>query len=217
MTELNLLLAISIPTKVNADNAITKYSILDQFWVSSSLDIAKACVNPIDITDHFPVGLSLRMKLDTDTSTSIYSRRSITRSGKVAFRVFLSNLIIDSDLGDHNTVMNNYIRSLMKSYEAAFPLKENLPKDHNYAPWISDKLKLCIQRKSRLYKMYLKGNLSRVVYTELKNRLTNVFRRSKRLYYVKLFYRAGTNSERIWYIFNDRRPSPLCMIKINIL
>ena len=83
----------------------------------------------------------------------------------------------------------------MESYEAAFPLKENLPKDNNYAPWISDKLKLCIQRKSKLYKMYLKGNLSRVVYTEFNNRLTNVIRRSKRLCFVKLFYKAGTNSE----------------------
>ena len=85
MIELDLLPAINIPTKVNADNAITKYSILKQFWVSSTLDIAKTCVNPIDITDHFPVGLSLRMKLDTDTPASVNSRRSITRSGKVAF------------------------------------------------------------------------------------------------------------------------------------
>ena len=51
--------------------------------------------------------------------------------------------------------------------------------------------------------MYLKGNLSRVVYTEFNNRLTNVIRRSKRLCFVKLFYKAGTSSERIWSIFND--------------
>ena len=37
MVELDLLPAINIPTKINVENPRTKYSILDQFWVSSSL------------------------------------------------------------------------------------------------------------------------------------------------------------------------------------
>ena len=58
MFELGLVPAINIPTKVNIDNMVTRYSIIDQFWVSSNLDISNACVIPLDLTDHFPVGLS---------------------------------------------------------------------------------------------------------------------------------------------------------------
>ena len=58
MLELGLIPTINISTKVNIDNMVTRYSIIDQFWVSSNLDISNACVIPLDLTDHFPVGLS---------------------------------------------------------------------------------------------------------------------------------------------------------------
>ena len=53
MFELNVIPAINIPTKVNVENLVTKYSIIDQFWVSSTIDIANTCVIPTDLTNHF--------------------------------------------------------------------------------------------------------------------------------------------------------------------
>ena len=53
MFELNVIPAINIPTKVNVENLVTKYSMIDQFWVSSTIDIANACVIPTDLTNHF--------------------------------------------------------------------------------------------------------------------------------------------------------------------
>ena len=47
MFELGLVPAINIPTKVNADNVVTKYSIIDQFWVTSNLNISNACAIPL--------------------------------------------------------------------------------------------------------------------------------------------------------------------------
>ena len=79
MFELNLIPAINIPTKVNVENLVTQYSIIDQFWVSSTIDIANACVIPTDLTDHFLVGLTVNLGFQSlrDKPTHMYSKRTL--------------------------------------------------------------------------------------------------------------------------------------------
>ena len=85
MFELSLIPAINIPTKVNIDNMVTRYSIIDQLWVSSNLDISNACVIPLDLTDHFPVGMSLNSSSLGGRLVTKCIGRPITANGKVAF------------------------------------------------------------------------------------------------------------------------------------
>ena len=59
MLELGLLPLINIPTKYNSQSLITKFSLLDQFWVSNGLQLNDAYVVPIEIADHFPVSVAL--------------------------------------------------------------------------------------------------------------------------------------------------------------
>ena len=46
---------MTIPTKVNLDNLITRLSILDQILISEGLQSEKTYVIPVDITDHYCV------------------------------------------------------------------------------------------------------------------------------------------------------------------
>ena len=62
---------------------------------------------------------------------------------------------------------------------------------------------LCIQKKSRLYKLYLSGRICKPAYTSFKNRLTATIRRAKHLHYVKLFYHAGCAPKQIWTIIDN--------------
>ena len=98
--------------------------------------------------------------------------------GKNAFRIFLSNINVVSFQGNHNLNMTSYMNDLMGSYNTAFPLKKFLKKPPNYVPWISQRLKLCIRKKSKLYKLYVSGRVSRLAYTSFRNRLTAVLRRA---------------------------------------
>ena len=122
MFELGLVPAINMPTKVNADNVVTKYSIIDQFWVTSNLNISNACVIPLNLTDHFPAGLTINLHSTREMATTRYLQRVLTPFGKNAFRIFLTNISLDSGLGNHNLVMTNYLNVLMTSYNEAFPL-----------------------------------------------------------------------------------------------
>ena len=50
--------------------------------------------------------------------------------------------------------------------------------------------------------MFLRGNILRCDYTVYKNRLTNAIRRTKALYYSKLFYENAKNQKQPWSIIN---------------
>lgn len=202
MFELGLVPVINIPTKVNNENNVTKFSIIDQFWVNNTLNVQKACVIPVDLTDHFPVGLSVGLHSSGVLFEARSSGRPLTDGGRVLFRVLLSNMIVNI-FDNHNLFMLNYMESLMNLYNTAFPCKqskENIPK---YAPWMSWKLKLCIKKKSKLYKSYLAGRIDKVLYTLFRNKVTAVIRRAKRLYYIKLFYQAGCASKQVWAIIDS--------------
>ena len=53
MLEVGLCPVIDIPTKFNHENTITRYALLDQFWVTSPSLLFDSYVIPTDITDQF--------------------------------------------------------------------------------------------------------------------------------------------------------------------
>ena len=161
------------------------------------------CVIPVDITDHFPVGLSIGLQSFGSQSDSRRNGRPLTDSGKVTFRVLLSNMNIANDSGNHNHFMGSYLNGLMNIYDNAFPLKEAWEKVTKYVPWMTQKLKLVIKKKSKLYKSYISGNINKAVYASFRNRVTLVIRRAKRLYYLRLFYNAGCASKEVWAIIDN--------------
>ena len=65
------------------------------------------------------------------------------------------------------------------------------------------KLKECIRKKAELYKLRLKGKISKTDYVYFKNRLTNILRKAKRLCYAKVFLEAAGNSNKIWFTINS--------------
>ena len=56
---------------------------------------------------------------------------------------------------------------------------------------MTDKLRECIAKKAKMYKLFLKGRITRYSYTSYRNKLTNLIRRIKSLYYTKLFLENG--------------------------
>ena len=107
--------------------------------------------------------------------------------GKETFYFLLSNIHIAENTRDMNCIYSSYHEEVFRAYEIAFPLVTGSLRVKQSAPWMSFKLKQCIKKKSKLYKLYLRGVITREVYTIYKNRLINVIRKSKALYYSKLF------------------------------
>ena len=202
MFELGLNPLITIPTKINLDNPITKFSLLDHIWVSSGENAKQSFVIPIELTDHFPVGVSLD-SLPTSRSAQVRQEtRFLSDRGKFTFKLLLNNFVFTFLGGNINQVFDSYFNRVFDLYERAFPLTKALTGTKETAPWLTSKLKQCIKKKAKLYKLYLKGKVTKLQYVCFRNKVTNVLRRAKRLYYMKKFFEAGKNSGMIWSCLN---------------
>ena len=194
---------MTIPTKVNLDNPITRFSILDQIWISEGLQSEKTFVIPVDITDHFPVCTIIGSPFFQQYRMGSNKIRPLNAGGRELFSTLLSNIQVITTNDNPSDTYEAYFEKVLESYNVAFPIKNRSDKQKQPSPWITYRLKQCIKKKAKLYRMFLKGRISRVDYTTYKNRLTNVLRRSKILYFTKLFMERVGNSKLLWSCIND--------------
>ena len=217
MFEIGLTPHITIPTKVNIENAITRFSVLDQIWSPHSLSIKRAFVIPVDITDHYPVGVFTDVHHD-DFKANTIKKRSLRESSKQLFAMFLSNIELTFIPGNFNESFNHYYNKLFQIYDIAFPVTVSSIKCKKIIPWMTAELRQCVRKKSKLYKLFLKGSIRKTDYTSYKNRLTNVLRRAKRLYFTKMFSKVCKNSGKTWSCINSilEKKMNVTLEKINV-
>lgn len=79
--------------------------------------------------------------------------------------------------GNLNLTYNDYLTKVFKSYNAAFPVKLRSSNAKQPAPWMTPRLRQCIRKKSKFYKLYLKGRIANDEYIFFRNRLTAAIRR----------------------------------------
>ena len=201
--ELGMKPLVTLPTKINVDNLITPYSVIDHVWVSNGLQSDHTFIIPTDITDHFPV-ISLISLTPLQAPRVITSKkRRLTIRGKETFRMLLSNIHVNTTHIDVNTVYDDYFGKVFGGYNVAFPTENCTLRDKHSFAWVTPRLKECIRKKAKLYRAYLNGRISRGDYTLYKNRLTNLIRRSKALYYEKIFLENANNSKFLWSTINS--------------
>ena len=95
MLELGFWPIINIPTKFNLANRITRFSILDQIWVSHGIVNQQSYVFPVDLTDHFPVGAVLKLPFNFVRDIQKYICRPFKEQGKLTFNLLVSNFDIN--------------------------------------------------------------------------------------------------------------------------
>ena len=210
--ELGMKPLVTLPTKVNLENLLTRFSVIDHVWVSNGLESDQTFIIPIDITDHFPVVSFILLPTSFVPKQINSKRRRLTFRGKEMFRMLLSNIHIDTSIMDINMIFGDYSSKVMNGYNKAFPIDNCTIKNKNSFAWVTPDLKECIKKKARLYRAFLKGRISKGDYTSYKNRLTNLIRRSKALYYEKLFLENAANTKVLWSTINSLLNRKNCQV-----
>lgn len=200
--ELGLKPLVTLPTKVNLENIITRFSIIDHIWVSNKLRGDGTLIVPVNITDHFPIVSIISTGLHQISNVST-KRRRLTQRRKETFRMFLSNIHVNIVGNNMDTVYNVYFAQVLGDYDRAFPIENYVMKSKHSSAWITPKLKECIKKKAKLYREYLKGHINKRDYTTYKNRLINVIRKSKALYYAQEVLKSANNSKILWSTINS--------------
>ena len=202
MLELDLLPLTTIPTKYNCQSQTTKYSLLDQFWVSSGVLPNDSYVVPIEIADHFPVAIALNFTKPPNINDC--KVRVFNHDNNTLFSHFLHDLIpvmVDENM---DTMFDNYYENLFRMYNRAFPVvrRTTSGEDTRDAEWLTPAVKACLKKKSRIYRMYIRGQIHKESYTFYANKVTTLLTKVKRLYYFKLCLRDPRNSTKTWLYIN---------------
>ena len=114
---------VTLPTKVNLENLITRFSVIDHVWVSNGLQTDQTLIIPIDITDHFPVIALISVPSQQVPKVTTAKRRRLTDQGKEIFRTLLSNIHVDTTIMDINIIYNHYFSKVFGGYNMAFPIE----------------------------------------------------------------------------------------------
>ena len=152
-----------------------------------------------DISDHFPNFLLLnfpaKIPKTTPSKIRIYSERNCKK--------FLNKLkAIDWNpvisINSTNSAFNSFSDTFYELHNSCFP-KVTLSKSRkNDKPWITKGLRISCSTKNRLYKRFLKGSVSKSVYTTYRNIHNQLILTCKNDYYSNLFNEKITGIKNMW-------------------
>ena len=179
---------------------ITKFSLIDHFWTDIPMKVIRFIVIPLGISDHFPVSVSF--DLADHRNVSSFKKRVFNARNNIVFSNLISSIILRVISDDMNLTYDSYFSSLFELYNLAYPLVTRGMKCAKNCPWITPLIKEGIKKKSKLYRMYTRGSIAKECYTFYKNRLTALLRRTKRLYFYRLFLQDRNSSSKLWNRIN---------------
>ena len=139
---------ITLPSKHNYDNIITRFSLIDQIWGNffEGSDHFSGIVN-VSITDHFPI--FYMFKTFKKIKKKLVKFRLIDNTKIQIFIDQIRNLNLENILTGENINVDfgNFYDCLFNLYNRCFPIKQKRIKEGDKrVPWMSMKLKKCIKK-----------------------------------------------------------------------
>ena len=113
------------------------------------------------------------------------------------------------------TAFSYFSETLKGIFHDAFPVIKVKQRYRNRLPWLTQGLKNAIKHKNKLYKISMKYDTSfnKITYTQYKNKLTTILRKTEKEYYKCLLETNKNNLKKTWSIIrsviNNCKPSKL--------
>ena len=188
---------ITLPSKINEHNPITKYSFIDQIWTNFFVGSEhKSGIFQIPLTDHFPIYYMFkRTLLSVEEIVRFRLINSNTLSNFIEKAANLNfNYVLD--INDVNASFNKFYDMLFNTYDTCIPVKrKRCSRKSSAAPWLNDKLRRCIKKKYRLFGLLKRGLILKRDFNRFKNMLTYVMNKSKKLFYMRKLNNCDTTKE----------------------
>ena len=198
---------ITKPTRFNPSDVTIRPSNLDHIWINRTLNFKSGIIN-FDLTDHCPCFISLKI-----SQTENFSNKKI----KIQFRPFCQNSLdkLISDLLEVNwdsLLLGNdvcadtllFIQTLDRLYCSNFPLKTKYVSEKHFSkPWVSSTVKRLIIEKSKIFKEYKLGIVSREYNNRHRNLINKKIRDEKIAYFTRMFKNCTNDMRRSWKLIDE--------------
>ena len=205
MFESSFIPLINRPTRISMNSA----TLIDNIFtncVDSQNSISGILAT--DISDHLPIFHLLKHCRLTSTHPEIATQpRPLVNSstlGKMNRALLAHNWhpIIESN--DLNEAYTQFTQIINKAYIDNIPQKTYTHRKQ-FKPWLTSALLKSIQKKNKLYTIYLKHKTiqSKTYYKRYKNKLTNLLRAAEKRYYFDKIKLNQSNLKNTWKVLKE--------------
>ncbi len=188
----NLLLSYSLyptifhPTHIRGNSK----SLIDNFFTNCCQSWHSGVLN-CDLSDHEMIFLSIDKRvMQSNPSNSV--RKFLSTKKLVKFVSSVNFDFIDNTSCVHEDC-RHLAEVLIRGVE--YSMTQSEVKDNFKCPWITAGIINSTKHKHKIYKKYLKGEVSYEVYKAYRNKLTNIIRLSKQNYFLYFCQKNKANAK----------------------
>ena len=206
---------ITVPTKINK-NSCKLYDQIFTHFKSENI-VSNSCVYISQISDHFPVMISIKKKRSWKEMPKYKISRDITTTNYKKYLAkmaeYVENTHFDYVLTTDPNLNQTKLDELRdKAYNESFPVKKVKITKYNTKlnPWITYGLLNSIKKKDILYKKMIKTNRNAPSYVKKVKKyndfvkiLNKLIRKTKRDYYVCEFNKYANDCKNTWKLINE--------------
>jgi len=195
---------ITVPTHVTRNRA----SCLDHIWYNQLHEVQAGVFNT-DISDHFPIFAIIPLNCNSENffikRFRDHSERSIDYlRNEMCMLCDNFLMLLGEDFFDVNSAVQLFNDSVYNIYNKCCPIRSKRISYKRFSkPWITDHLKVFINRKHSLYKQYRRGFVTFQVYNNYKNQVTHMLRREKENFFINKFNAKMQDVGETWKIINS--------------
>ena len=197
MKSSHFLPTVTTATRFNPHN-VTHSSILDHIWINFTDVNYQTRIILSDQTDHYPVIFEFEKNTDMELPVKIMFRdQSNAAIEKFRLKLRLVQWNFSGlDINEAILSFNNKIENLFKK---CFPLKSKIMNNKSlHNPWVTPGILNSIKTKSKYFKLYKQGLISKERNDRFNKTLNKVIRSAKRRYFFNYFETNIGNIKKTW-------------------
>ena len=202
MQSLSLIPLITNPTRIT-DNSST---LIDNIFMNSPNDVTAGLIIS-DISDHMPIFIKQCNVFNNANNNfpETISYRVINDENLNKMETYLYNYdFTDIMNADCSSAIDNLSLLLDDVYTMSCALKcKSLTNKQKLKPWISGIVASNIKKRNRYFILYKQGQISREMYVNLRNYVTNQIRVKKSEYLNNKFDNFKNNIKKTWQLINN--------------
>ena len=196
MTSYDLTQVIKEPTRVSD----TCSTLLDHIYISDGLELLEATVSQIAINDHYPVACTLGTERQNGLKghKSITYRKKITENTDIVNQLVKQQLTRQKPINDLNEAVTFLTNTITFNHNKFAPLTTKRVKTTNRVPWITKEIRFAMRIHDR-FKVEKNTNN----YKFWRNKVVNLLRNSKNLYYQEAIKYSNGKTKKLWNHINN--------------
>uniref|UniRef100_A0A672FVC1 Reverse transcriptase domain-containing protein n=1 Tax=Salarias fasciatus TaxID=181472 RepID=A0A672FVC1_SALFA len=204
MYSLSLYPSITKPSRITSHSA----TIIDNIFTNIMLNQTTSGLFISDISDHLPVFTlydcdfkNIKHPIEV-ISKRIRNDETINNLNNSLARQDWSAVYGETDV---DSAYSKFLDIFISLYDKNCPVKEFYSRaKHKLRPWLTKGIINACKKKNNLYKLFIKSKTKEAEqkYKLYKNKLTDVIRTSKQLYYRKKLNESKSNIKETWNVLN---------------